>query len=96
MLLHPLRLTISHTFVLPVCIILQKFHIPSVTALVRKDYKYVYWPQHDYEQLFHMPTDPDEIHDLANSTLESTMEAMQMMKARFKFAREWAEAGNPV
>ncbi len=41
-----------------------KDFIPASEALVRKDYKYFYWPQYEYEQLFHIPTDPHEEYDL--------------------------------
>ena len=28
----------------------QAHYIPAVQALIRKDYKYIYWPQHNYHQ----------------------------------------------
>jgi hypothetical protein len=39
--------------------------IPSSTALVRKDSKYIRWPDFDYEQLFDLAADPREVRDLA-------------------------------
>jgi arylsulfatase len=39
--------------------------IPSSEALVRKDWKYFYWPDFDLEQLFHLKVDPCEEADLA-------------------------------
>ena len=39
--------------------------IPPSRALVRKDWKYIQWNKHDYEQLFHLEKDPFEFHDLA-------------------------------
>jgi arylsulfatase A-like enzyme len=39
--------------------------IPASEALVRKDWKYFYWPDFKFEQLFHLETDPLEEHDLA-------------------------------
>ena len=71
-------------------------HIPAVFALIRKDWKYVYWPQTKYEQLFHMESDPDEINDRFNDTTESTVEVLQLMKARYEFLKTWAQEGNPV
>jgi len=40
--------------------------IPASEALVRKDWKYFYWPEFDREQLFHIETDPVEEDDLAD------------------------------
>ncbi len=40
--------------------------IPASEALVRLDWKYFYWPEHDVEQLFHLATDPHEENDLAD------------------------------
>lgn len=39
--------------------------IPSSEALVRKDWKYFYWPDFQREQLFDMKADPMEENDLA-------------------------------
>ncbi len=39
--------------------------IPSSEALVRKDWKYFYWPDFKVEQLFNVGADPLEEHDLA-------------------------------
>lgn len=41
-----------------------KFYIDSSFALVNDEWKYVYWPQHDYEQLFHRSVDPFDEWDL--------------------------------
>mmetsp|Transcript_24201 Transcript_24201/g.36812 ORF Transcript_24201/g.36812 Transcript_24201/m.36812 type:complete len:169 (+) Transcript_24201:2-508(+) len=38
--------------------------IPASEALVRKDYKYLYWPNYDYEELFDLRNDPGEVNDL--------------------------------
>ena len=42
----------------------SKHIIPASTALVRKDYKYVRWPDFELEQLFNLKTDPLELDDL--------------------------------
>jgi arylsulfatase len=38
--------------------------IPPSTALVRKEWKYIHWFNHDREQLFHLKEDPLELNDL--------------------------------
>jgi len=38
--------------------------IPASEALVRKNYKYMYWPNFDYEELFDLQSDPGEVNDL--------------------------------
>lgn len=59
-------------------------HIP-VQALVRKDYKYIYWPTQNYTELFHLRTDHYEINDLArNNTHIDILEKLrkQFLKAQ--------------
>jgi arylsulfatase A-like enzyme len=41
--------------------------IPSSEALVRRDTKYIYWPDFKYEELFDLMEDPREEHSLAGS-----------------------------
>jgi arylsulfatase A-like enzyme len=48
-------------------IIKNKDFIPASQALVRKDWKYFYWPDFDTEQLFNVANDPQEEHDLINN-----------------------------
>jgi arylsulfatase len=45
-------------------IIRSKDFIPASEALVRKDWKYMYWPDFDTEQLFHLAVDPHEENDV--------------------------------
>ena len=33
--------------------------------MIRRDWKYVYWPEFDYEQLFNLKDDGQEIRNLA-------------------------------
>jgi len=42
--------------------------MPTNSALVRKDFKYIYWPQFKYEQLFNLEADPLEDDDIVNKT----------------------------
>jgi arylsulfatase A-like enzyme len=39
--------------------------IPSSQAVVRRDSKYVEWPEFDYEQLFNLKDDPGELRNVA-------------------------------
>ncbi|MCU0797397.1 MAG: sulfatase [Akkermansiaceae bacterium] len=60
--------------------------IPASEALVRKDWKYFYWPNHKLEQLFHLAEDPFEETDLApdpahKATLREMRERFQQLKA---------------
>jgi arylsulfatase A-like enzyme len=41
-----------------------KYYIPASFALVSDEWKYVVWPQFDYEQLFHRSVDPYDEWDL--------------------------------
>ena len=43
-------------------------YFPKATALVRKDFKYIYWPQYKHEQLFDLINDELENNDLVNET----------------------------
>mmetsp|Transcript_10791 Transcript_10791/g.15224 ORF Transcript_10791/g.15224 Transcript_10791/m.15224 type:complete len:145 (-) Transcript_10791:428-862(-) len=69
----------------------QKDWLPAAQALVRKDYKYIYWPQHDYHQLFHLKEDPMEMNDLRHNSSVSSL--LDEMKSRFGILRA-AAAGN--
>lgn len=45
--------------------VLGKDRIPSSRAVVRRDWKYVEWPEFDYSQLFDLTRDPGELTNLA-------------------------------
>jgi arylsulfatase len=49
-------------------IIHNKDFIPASQALVRKDWKYIFWPDFEHEQLFHLTDDPLEENDLASDS----------------------------
>lgn len=55
--------------------------IPSSEALVRKDWKYFYWPDFKMEQLFHLSEDPHEEKDL-NKELKQN-ERLAQMRSHF-------------
>lgn len=59
--------------------------IPSSQALVRKDWKYFYWPDFKREQLFDLKNDPREEHDLAYAPEHA--ERLAEMRTRFKELR---------
>ena len=65
-------------------IISHKHYIPSSEALVRKDYKYMYWPNYKFEQLFDLVNDPGEMNDIINSTDPKIIEVKENMKKRFQ------------
>jgi arylsulfatase A-like enzyme len=45
--------------------ITSRERIPSSQGVIRRDWKYVYWPEFDYEQLFNLKQDAQEIRNLA-------------------------------
>jgi arylsulfatase A-like enzyme len=72
--------------------------IDASFALVTKEWKYVYWPEHRYEQLFDRINDPFEETDIMRNktTLKSTDEIYFKMKARYNFLKHWAQSGKRV
>jgi len=64
--------------------------------LVRKDYKYFFWPQYDFEQLFDIRADPKEMNDLANSTELGHQKKLEEMRTRFKELKELAHGDHPI
>jgi arylsulfatase len=63
--------------------------IPPSEALVRKDWKYFYWPEAKYEQLFDMTADPSEENDLAREPKHA--EKLAEMRKRFAELKAAAE-----
>lgn len=55
--------------------------IPSSESLVRKDWKFFYWPDFKTEQLFDLRADPHEEHDLIADPAQQ--ERLAEMRARF-------------
>lgn len=62
-------------------IIRNKDFIPASEALVRKDWKYFFWPDFEWEQLFHIDADPLEENDLARDPAQA--ERLSEMRQRF-------------
>ncbi len=62
--------------------------IPASEALVRKDWKYMFWPEHKYEQLFDLTNDPREENDLAKDPAQAT----RLAEMRVRFAELKAAA----
>jgi arylsulfatase A-like enzyme len=56
--------------------------IPASTALVRRDWKYIHWPEHQVEQLFDLANDPREEHDLAKDPAHT--ERLAALRARHR------------
>ncbi|WP_146403644.1 sulfatase [Planctomycetes bacterium CA13] len=62
--------------------------IPASEALVRKDWKYFYWPEFDREQLFDLKNDPIEENDLAANPMHKD----KLIEMRKRFAQLKASA----
>jgi arylsulfatase len=63
----------------------SKEFIPASQALVSEDWKYILWPEFDYEQMFDLRTDRAEEHDLARDPRHA--EQLARLRARFKEVR---------
>ena len=74
----------------------EYWHIPSVFALIRKDYKYFYWPQTNYEQLFHVREDPYEENDIFNITKKENAKLLKRIKSRYFYLKNMSQHGFKV
>lgn len=63
--------------------------IPASEALVRKNWKYFYWPDFKREQLFDLAADPMEENDLAGDPTQT--ERLAEMRTRFAELKEQAK-----
>lgn len=43
--------------------ITSRDRIPSSQGVIRRDWKYIHWPEWDHEQLFNLKADPTELHN---------------------------------
>lgn len=74
-----------------------KFRIDASFALITKEWKYIYWPQHRYEQIFHRSEDPYEEKDLFKTTdIKPTDEIYGRLRSRYEFLKKWVQDGNKV
>jgi arylsulfatase len=62
--------------------------IPASQALVRRDWKYLWWPEQRYEQLFDLTADPREERDLAREPAYAAR--LAELRTRFQHLREAA------
>jgi arylsulfatase A-like enzyme len=69
-------------------IITSTNRIPASEALVRKDWKYFYWPNFSTEQLFDLDNDPME----ENDRVADPAEATRLVEMRTRFAELKAAA----
>jgi arylsulfatase A-like enzyme len=67
----------------------NKDFIPASEALVRKDWKYMYWPEDDVQQLFDLKNDPREENDLAGDPAHA--KKLAEMRKRFMELKEAAK-----
>ena len=74
----------------------DKQDIPASLALVRKDSKYILWPEYDYEQLFRLDNDPFEERDLFKSNLTTDKELLENMKTKMDELKKLAGSGVPM
>jgi arylsulfatase len=72
---------------------MAKHHIPAVFALVEKQFKYIYWPQFRYEQLYNYVNDVHEEFDIFNSTVQSSEGDLIALKRRYDYLKERAQNG---
>ncbi|HEX6942601.1 MAG TPA: sulfatase/phosphatase domain-containing protein, partial [Gemmatimonadaceae bacterium] len=64
--------------------ITSRDRIPSSQGVIRRDWKYVEWPEFQYEQLFDLRTDPQEFRNLAIERRPP-----EMLVAMRKKLQEW-------
>jgi arylsulfatase len=60
--------------------ITSRDRIPSSQGVIRRDWKYVYWPEFDYEQLFNLKDDAQELRNLADDAAYAGQRAKMRQK----------------
>ena len=71
-------------------------YLPAVFALIQKDYKYFYWPQLQYEQVFNLKDDPFEERDIFNWTAQNDLPKLQSLRERYQQLKASTQSGHPV
>ncbi|MGB2714207.1 MAG: sulfatase [Vicinamibacterales bacterium] len=66
--------------------ITSRDRIPSSQGVIRRDWKYVYYPEFEYEQLFNLKSDPEEIRNLVGDPPSAS--ELSKMRQRLK---EWRQ-----
>jgi len=69
---------------------------PAVFALIQKDWKYIYWPQTDYEQIFSLALDPDEEFDVLNETIANNSAKYNELRIRYTLLKAKSQGGSKV
>lgn len=72
------------------------FFIPAVFALVQKRYKYFYWPQAAFEQMFDLEHDPYEERDLWNTTSRANGAVLDTLMSRYTYLKAKSQGGFPI
>jgi arylsulfatase A-like enzyme len=57
--------------------------IPSSQGIIRRDWKYVFWPEYSYEQLFDLRRDPEEIRNLRDDPASAAQLARMRQQLEF-------------
>jgi arylsulfatase A-like enzyme len=71
--------------------------IPESSAVVRKDYKYMQFPEFDYEMLFHLATDPLEEHDLAqDNSYKPILDEMRQRHKELAYEASWLSYASSI
>ena len=74
----------------------DKFGVPENNALVRKDGKYIVWPEHEnYEQFFNLTEDPIEEMDIINETVIQQF-VLPVWRKRMAELQQMAINGHPM
>ena len=60
--------------------ITSRDRIPSSQGVIRQDWKYVNWPEFEYEQLFDLKKDPQELRNLAAEGRPPNVQAAMRQK----------------
>jgi len=67
--------------------------VHPVFALIRKDYKYFYWPKDDLEQVFHVQEDPFEERDIFTSMSQSDPKKLVELRERYGYLKKLSQSG---